>query len=672
MKKLITAIGLLLFGSGMGLAQYTTISATVVDSDSTVWAKASYSWSFQPGPNQSNPALYTYNGAPLSVLQGSGAANGSGVLSISSAIYDVTLIRPIGASYNMTICPNASSKCASINFKPSGGSLSLSSQINAAITAPRFQATPTNYGYNDAEAILQVHPGSTYWNVTSSVTRCYTGSAWGVCSAGGSGSGTVSAGDAGQLAGYAADGTTVSGMTNQAPFITDPPYNAACDGNPLTDDGPAFQMAADQNATIQLPISGTTAGLVQCNIITDLLVNNGSLKVLMNGSELSYAGTGTMIKSSGTQPIPPILEFDTGEVDSISATGTPALFDIGGLYALNLNGVSDLGDGPSGYKFIGQTSSTFSVVLNDVQGGESDLTGVSIVSINSLGLLGGLDLTDDPIVSLIGPFGDVNITGVELIKASIFPQDGGVVTGAAKSGQLCIADGADVSNPSCTTYGPVLPGIIYSAAGTALPGTTGGDAACSVNGAQATVSDATYLNGIYVSGGGNKAPVYCDGTNWQMTSQANAPSGSNCDASTVPDYGTARCVMTLTSAQILAYGGTSATAIQAIAPSVSGSVIVPDPYNSSVNFINNTTPYSAAVTLKSTWGSAGTGDAALECTAGANVPFSSLSPCGSTGTGFAVVSTDAGTGLYLYATSAVTTGDGTITVTIPYRVVPVS
>ena len=212
MKKLLSFLSTLLLGSSAALAQYTTVSATVVDSDTTTWAKAPYSWSFQPGPNQSNPANYTYNGAPLSAvhMSGSGAANGSGVLSF--APYDVTLIRPVGASYNVRVCPNASSKCSTVNFRPSGGSLSLSAQINAAILAPRFSATSGNYGYNDAETTPTLHPGSTYWNVTSSKGRCYSGSAWADCG-GGSGSGTVS-GQANGVIPLATAATTIGAQSH--------------------------------------------------------------------------------------------------------------------------------------------------------------------------------------------------------------------------------------------------------------------------------------------------------------------------------------------------------------------------------------------------------------------------------------------------------------------------
>lgn len=66
----------------------------------------------------------------------------------------------------------------------------------------------------------------------------------------------------------------------------------------------------------------------------------------------------------------------------------------------------------------------------------------------------------------------------------------------------------------------IIPGILYSAAGTALPGTTGGNNACASNllGMTAVVSDATtptYM-GAYVSGGTITAAVICsyDGTSY--------------------------------------------------------------------------------------------------------------------------------------------------------------
>jgi hypothetical protein len=96
-------------------------------------------------------------------------------------------LSPIPSSYNLTVCPKASTPCSTINFSTSSGSVNLSTQVNAAIIAPRFQAIAGAFGYTDAEAQIQLSPGSTYWNTTNSLQRCYTGSAWGGCAGAASG-----------------------------------------------------------------------------------------------------------------------------------------------------------------------------------------------------------------------------------------------------------------------------------------------------------------------------------------------------------------------------------------------------------------------------------------------------------------------------------------------------
>ena len=285
LKRLLTLGGLLLLGSGMCLAQYTTVTATVVDSDSTVWANAPYSWSFQPGYNQSNPANYSYNGAALNptYLSGSGAANGSGVISITT--YQNTLLSPIPSSYILTVCPLASSKCATINFSTSSGSVDISSQVNAAILAPRFQALSGAYGYNDAEAIVKLLPGSTYWNTTSSISRCYTGSAWGVCSIGGS-------------------STTIQAGTN----VT------ISQGSPCTG---TCTINADEGVLTSLQLNGGTS--MNGN------QGNGTLVQHSTGSTVSgdlavFDANGNVIDSGGSLVVGGSLTITTGTLASTTCT----------------------------------------------------------------------------------------------------------------------------------------------------------------------------------------------------------------------------------------------------------------------------------------------------------------------------------------------------------------
>ena len=181
MKRKFLGFILLAFGL-IAHAQNTAVSATVVDTDGTTWTNGSWNVQFVPNPSQPNVNAYTINGTPLSpsVLNQVGAINGSGVLAVT--VYQNAPITPAGSSWKITVCPNAITKCGSYGFTAVGSSMDLSSALTPVIPAPRFNPVSGAYGYNDAEAILQLKPGSTYWNVTSNKVRCYSGSAWQDCS----------------------------------------------------------------------------------------------------------------------------------------------------------------------------------------------------------------------------------------------------------------------------------------------------------------------------------------------------------------------------------------------------------------------------------------------------------------------------------------------------------
>lgn len=187
MKKWILAI-LLLLGGSISFAQTATVSATVVDSDSTAWANGTWNLQFLPNNDNPNINIYNQNGVPLlpTVMFQSGTLNSGGAFSFSA--YVNPTITPLGSSWKVTVCPHASAPCGSYIFTISSTSpLDISSALTAVIPAPRFQARSGTYGYIDAEATLSISTGATYWNVTTTAQRCYTGSVWGNCGSGGSG-----------------------------------------------------------------------------------------------------------------------------------------------------------------------------------------------------------------------------------------------------------------------------------------------------------------------------------------------------------------------------------------------------------------------------------------------------------------------------------------------------
>ena len=172
-------------------AQTTTVSATVVDTDGTTWANGKWKIAFTPNPSQPNSSIYKIAGVPLNpaVMNQSGSLDGSGAFSLS--VYQTAPIAPVGSSWTLTVCPNATSACGIYKFTAIGGSMNLSSALTPVIPAPRFHPVSGTYGYNDGEAILSLLPGSTYWSVVSSTQRCYTGSAWANCNGSGGGGGNV-------------------------------------------------------------------------------------------------------------------------------------------------------------------------------------------------------------------------------------------------------------------------------------------------------------------------------------------------------------------------------------------------------------------------------------------------------------------------------------------------
>lgn len=192
MKKLLSILGyFLLLGSVHALAQMTTITATVTDSDSTAWANAHYQLSLVFGHNCTQLSCYYINGAPLNptIAFQSGNLNSSGQLSTS--VYTTNMITPSGTSWFISVCSDTSNSSCSpqVFFTATGGTQDISSLINAAITAPRFPGIAGNFGYADVE-VSNLNPGATYYNNVIPCTRNYNGSTWS-CAGAGSFTGSV-------------------------------------------------------------------------------------------------------------------------------------------------------------------------------------------------------------------------------------------------------------------------------------------------------------------------------------------------------------------------------------------------------------------------------------------------------------------------------------------------
>jgi hypothetical protein len=228
-------------------AQTNVVTATVVDSDGTAWANGTWSLAFKPNPNTPNTNVYNIAGSALNitVLTQSGVMDNVGHLSLT--LYNSVLISPSGSSWNLTVCPRATTACGTYNFATSATNpLDVSSGVNGVITAPRFNAIAGSFGYNDTEAQITLPVGATYFDTTLNCPKVNNGTTW-ACAGGG---GSITPGIPGQSTYYNTPGTGVNGNV---------PINANAYVNVCT--------AEAQGFPIVIP-TGNTGNCVQYNTNT--------------------------------------------------------------------------------------------------------------------------------------------------------------------------------------------------------------------------------------------------------------------------------------------------------------------------------------------------------------------------------------------------------------------
>ena len=168
MKKLLIFLTSLLALVLNSPAQtYTTVTATLVDSSSQVWANATVIASLRPAPG--NPALPLNNGLAITDSPQTALTDGSG--SFTLILDDNKAITPAGSLWTFNIFPNASvTNSSSISLQITGTTLSLSGVLSSILTVPSTTALPViNRAYSDSEVVGG--PGSVYWNTTANALK---------------------------------------------------------------------------------------------------------------------------------------------------------------------------------------------------------------------------------------------------------------------------------------------------------------------------------------------------------------------------------------------------------------------------------------------------------------------------------------------------------------------
>jgi len=181
MKKLFW---LILLCCPYTFAQFTTVTATITDSDSQTWNNCVWTYKWTPNGSQSNPNIYTVNGTPITsntynnYLSQTGSCNGSGALTLT--VLDNTQVSPSGSQGVFTIQSNTSAPATQyLPLTISGASMNLTTYLSTNSIAPRVRIGNLAgiYAYLDIEITNQTQ-GNLYWNVLTQATRQWTGSVW--------------------------------------------------------------------------------------------------------------------------------------------------------------------------------------------------------------------------------------------------------------------------------------------------------------------------------------------------------------------------------------------------------------------------------------------------------------------------------------------------------------
>lgn len=206
MKKLLLLLILLVpcFAAG----QYSTVTATITDSDSQTWNNGTYQITFVPPVGAST---FTFNGQPWNPPAAiNGALSGSGGFSYANLPRN-DYILPTGSKWQFSFCPNASFRCSPSSVVINSSSQSITGSLT--IVVPRFPAGNQSFGafgYLDVEITSPVTTQQ-YWNVTLGCNRVYGASTW-ACGGGSSSIFTALSGDANSTSTGGA--TTVVGINN--------------------------------------------------------------------------------------------------------------------------------------------------------------------------------------------------------------------------------------------------------------------------------------------------------------------------------------------------------------------------------------------------------------------------------------------------------------------------
>lgn len=321
MKKLFILL-VVMFSFSSLKAQTTSVSMTVVDPSTQVWANGFITYTFSPAPGYPGP--YQWQGANLPSIYltpQTATLNGSGVTTIS--IPDNNTITPANSSWAFVVCSNTSFQCASIKIPVSGASEDISSIINAALVAINLPATTFPRAYTTTEITLNPQQGGLFYNATLQCLEFWNGTVWGCL----------------------AQGSTPFFQVNGVYLSTQDLINYESTNSSLTLSNPsAGNVNLEINPTLQATFcleNGTNCGTITINNITCDIAGSCTLPITgtttINGTVCALNGSCTIV-SSGTTTINTIPCALGGSCTVPTGINTPRVCNADGCFVIFSDG----------------------------------------------------------------------------------------------------------------------------------------------------------------------------------------------------------------------------------------------------------------------------------------------------------------------------------------------
>lgn len=244
MKRYLV-LGFFLLSTLLRAQTSATLTGTVTDSDGTLWAKASWTYTL------TNPS-----GGPLVNICGTTLHNSvTGQLSTvgtfaSGSLVTNQCISPGGTQWQLTICAVTSAPCQTLPARTINvSSYNAGAFADSFITAPRFPISGIGFGYTTGEVNTPITVGSFLFITTpgaSCTVEIWDGGAW-ICGA--------TSGGITQLTG---DGTAGPGTGSQVFAAVDLPGHVALTGTAASGKVPTATDAT--HATWQTPSTSAPSG----------------------------------------------------------------------------------------------------------------------------------------------------------------------------------------------------------------------------------------------------------------------------------------------------------------------------------------------------------------------------------------------------------------------------